>query len=234
MTLVETLIGVLIFAFVTAGVYTMYTTMQNTMSRGELMSDLQQNARIGLAQMVQEIRMAGYDPSGVIPLISTTTPPRSAIRSAMPGCFSFVADWQGDGTADQITYTVGTSNTCVSQCLQRRVDNWNSGSMLFSSSSGFQPLAGGTLVNVSTFTAVSVLTFTYYDSNNQVLDPSTVPASTRQCPPASSAGASVQQLTFDQMRNIRRVAITLKVQGSRPSLFPEFFTLTSDVRLRNF
>ena len=62
MTLVETLIGALIFAFVTAGVYMMYTTMQNTMSRGELMSDLQQNARIGLAQMTQEIRMAGYDP----------------------------------------------------------------------------------------------------------------------------------------------------------------------------
>jgi hypothetical protein len=89
-------------------------------------------------------------------------------------------------------------------------------------------------VNASNFTAVSILTFTYYDSNNQVLDPSTVPASTGQCPPASSAGASVQQLTFDQMRLIRRVAITLKVQGSRPGVFPEFFTLTSDVRLRNF
>jgi len=232
MTLVETLIGVLIFAFVTAGVYTMYTTMQNTMNRGELMSDLQQNARVGLAQMVQEIRMAGYDPSGVIPLISTTTPPRSAIRSAMPGCFSFVADWQGDGTADQITYTVGTSATCVSQCLQRKVDSWDSHNNVFSGGS-FQPLAGGTLVNVSNFTAVSVLTFTYYDSNNQVLDPSTVPPSTRQCPPAPSAGASVQQLTFDQMRQVRRVGITLKVQGSRPGIFSEFFTLASDVRIRN-
>lgn len=233
MTLVETLIGVLIFAFVIAGVYTMYTTMQNTMSRGELMSDLQQNARIGLAQMVREIRMAGYDPSGVIPLISTTTPPQSAIRSAMPGCFSFVADWQGDGTADQITYTVGTSNTCVSPCLRRRVDNWDSTNKVFAAG-GFQPLAGGTLVNVSTFTTVSVLAFAYYDANNQVLDPTKVPPSTRQCPPASSAGASVQQLTFDQMRQVRRVGITLKVQGSRPGLFAEFFTLTSDVRLRNF
>ncbi len=233
MTLVETLIGALIFAFVSAGVYLLYTTMQNTMSRGELMSDLQQNARISLAQMTQEIRMTGYDPSGVIPLISTTTPPQSAIRSAMPGCFSFVADWQGDGTADQITYTIGTSDKCVSPCLRRRVDSWDSAHNVFGVGS-FQPLAGGTLVNVATFTAVSVLTFTYYDSNNQVLDPGTVPPSTRQCPPASSAGASVQQLTFDQMRLVRRVAITLKAQGSRPGIFAEFFTLTSDVRLRNF
>jgi Tfp pilus assembly protein PilW len=234
MTLVETLIGALIFAFVTAGVYGLYTTMQNTMNRGELMSDLQQNARIGLAQMVQEIRMTGYDPSGIIPLISSTTPPKAAIRSAMPGCFSFVADWQGDGTADQITYTVGTSDKCVSPCLRRKVENWDSGNKVFSGGGGFQPLAGGTLVNVSTFTTVSVLAFTYYDANNQVLDPTKVPPSTRQCPPSSSAGASVQQLTFDQMRLIHRVAITLKVQGSRPGVFPQFFTLTSDVRLRNF
>jgi hypothetical protein len=35
------------------------------------------------------------------------------------------------------------------------------------------------------------------------------------------------------MRLIRRVSITLKMQGSRPNVFSEFFTLTSDVRLRN-
>jgi Tfp pilus assembly protein PilW len=233
MSLVDTLIGALIFAFVTAGAYGLYTTMQNTMSRGELMSDLQQNARVGLVKMSQEIRMAGYDPSGIIPLISSATPPRSAIRSAMTGCFSFVADWQGSGTADQITYTVGTSETCVSACLRRRVDRWYSEDKVFKGG-GFQPLAGGMLASASTFTTVSLLTFTYYDANNRLLDPKTVPASTRQCPPSSSAGASVQQLAFDQIRLIRRVAITLRLQGSRSGLFPEFFTLTSDVRLRNF
>jgi Tfp pilus assembly protein PilW len=215
MTLVETLIGALIFALVTTSVYVMYTTMQNTMSRGELMSDLQQNARIGLAQMTQEIRMTGYDPSGVIPLISSTTPPQAAIRAAMPGCFSFVADVTGLGTAGQVTYYVSGSS------LYRKWDDWN-GSSGFKNNSP-QPLSG----------SANVLSFTYYDSNNQVLDPNTVPPSTRQCPPASSGGASVQQLTFDQMRLVRRVAITLKVQGSRPSVFPENFTLTSDVRLRN-
>jgi hypothetical protein len=211
MTLVETLIGALIFAFVTAGVYMMYTTMQNTMSRGELMSDLQQNARIGLAQMTQEIRMAGYDPSGFIPLVALA--PKAPIRAATPGCFSFIADVSGAGTAQVTYYLNGTS-------LYRKFDTWDG-------TSGFKDLNPQPLAE-----SLAVLTFTYYDANNQVLQPGP-PASTRQCPPASSAGASVQQLTFDQMRLIRRVAITLKAQGSRPGVFSQFFTLTSDVRLRN-
>jgi hypothetical protein len=213
MTLIETLIGALIFAFVISGVYMMYTTMQNTLNRGELMSDLQQNVRIGLAQMTQEIRMTGYDPSGIIPLISSTTPPKAAIRAAMPGCFSFVADVKGSGTASQVTYYLNGTT------LYRRFDVWDGGG-------GFknnpQPLAG----------SVVSLSFTYYDANNLALTPAP-PLSTRQCPPATSPGTPILQLTFDQMRLIRRVAIILKAQGSRPGVFPQFFTLTNDVRLRN-
>jgi hypothetical protein len=213
MTLVETLIGALIFAFVAAGVYMLYTTMQNTMSRGELMSDLQQNARIGLAKMTQEIRMAGYDPSGVIPLVALA--PKAPIRAATPGCFSFVADVFGSGTAGQITYYLSGTN------LYRKWDDWN-GSNAFNDRSP-QPLAG----------SMNVLAFTYYDANNQVLTPAAW-TSTQRCPPDPSASAqSIVQLTFDQMRLIRRVAISLKAQGSRPGVFSEFFTLTSDVRLRN-
>jgi type II secretory pathway component PulJ len=220
-SLLETLIGALIFAFVSGGVYLLYTTMQNTMSRGELMSDLQQNARIGLAQMTQEIRMAGYDPpsaaypNGVIPLVALA--PKAPIRAATPRCFSFVADVRGSGIANQVTYVLdGTT-------LRRRVDNWDGSSNAFVLAGGAQPLAE----------SISVLTFTYYDAGNQVLTPAAW-TSTQRCPPDASAGAqSIVQLTFDQMRLIRRVAITLKTQGSRPGVFSEFFTLTSDVQFRN-
>jgi Tfp pilus assembly protein PilW len=227
MTLVETLIGALIFAFVTAGVYMLYTTMQNTMSRGELMSDLQQNARIGLAQMVQEIRMAGYDPSGVIPLVALA--PKAPIRAATPGCFSFVADVSasGLGPASQITYYLSSTNLT----LYRKFDTWD-GTSAFKDLSP-QPLAG----------SVKVLSFTYYDANNQVLTPAAW-TSTQRCPPDPKASAqSIVQLTFDQMRLIHRIAIVLRVGDRRPGICPsnlpppqpcEFFTLTSDVRLRNF
>jgi type II secretory pathway component PulJ len=212
-SLIETLIGALIFAFVTTGAYLLYTTMQNTMTRGELMSDLQQNARIGLAQMAQEIRMTGYDPSGVIPLVALA--PKAPVRAAMPGCFSFVADVKGSGTAGQLTYYMrGTT-------LYRKWDNWN-GINAFNDQSP-QPLVG----------SVNWLSFTYYDANNRVLL-ATAWTSTQRCPPDAGAGAqSNVQLTFDQMRLIRRVGITLKTQGSRPGVFPEFFSVTSDVRLRN-
>jgi len=213
MTLVETLIGALIFAFVSGGMYMLYTTMQNTMSRGELMSDLQQNVRIGLAQMVQEIRMTGYDPSGVIPLVALA--PKAPIRAATPGCFSFVADVFGTGTARQITYYLNGTT------LYRKYDTWD-GTNAFNNLSA-QPVAG----------SLATLAFTYYDGSNQVLTPAAWTSSQR-CPPDAGAGAQpIVQLTFDQMRLVRRVAITLKAQGSRPHVLPEFFTLTSDVRLRN-
>jgi hypothetical protein len=213
MTLIETLIGALIFSAVIGSVYMLYTTMQNTMHRGELQSNLQQNGRVALAQMVREIRMAGYDPSGVIPLV--TLAPKAPIRAAMSGCFSFVADVFGAGTARQITYYLSGTT------LYRKFDTWD-GASAFNNLSA-QPLAG----------SMATLTFTYYDGNNQVLTPAAW-TSTQRCPPVASASAqSIVQLTFDQMRLIRRVAISRKAQGSRPGVFSEFFTLTSDVRLRN-
>ena len=213
MTLIETLIGVLIFSSVIGAVYTLYTTMQNTMHRGELQSELQQNGRVGLAQMVREIRMAGYDPSAVIPLV--TLAPKAPIRAAMSGCFSFVADVFGAGTARQITYYLSGTT------LYRKFDTWD-GASAFNNINP-QPLAQ----------SVEVLTFTYYTADNMIMIPASF-SSTQQCPPNPSATAQVvQQLTFDQMRQIQRVAITLKTKGSQAGVQAVFFTLKADVYLRN-
>jgi type II secretory pathway component PulJ len=221
MTLVEMLIGALIFSSVTSGVYLLYTTMQNTMTHGELMTDLQQNARVGLAQIMQEIRMAGYDPpvgsppQGVIPQV--TLLPKAAIRAASRTCLSFVGDVTGSGTAGQITYDLSGTT------LRRRFDAW-SGSPSFAFSGGSaQPLVEG----------VRSLDFTYYDATSRVLPPAGW-ISTLRCPPVAGAPAqTVEQLTFEQMLRIYRVAITLKTQGSRTGLQPGSYTVTSDVRLRN-
>src|SRR5574337_490116 len=204
MTLVETLIGALIFVFVTAGVYMLHATMQNTMSRSELMSDLQQNARVGLTQMTQEIRMTAYDPRGVITLVAT--PPRAAIRAASSGCFSFVANVSGSGDAGQITYYLNGTT------VYRKWDDWN-GKDNFKDNSA-QPLVG----------SMASLVFIYYDANGQVMKPR-MWTSTQRCPPDPKAKAQpIAQLTFDQMRLVQRVAITLKAQGSRPGVFSRFYT----------
>lgn len=214
-SLLETLVSVAIFSTVSIAILQLYTTMQTTMSRGELKTDLQQNARVGLDRMVQEIRMAGYDPNGFIPQV--TTPPKAPIRAASSGCFSFLADVSGTGT-DQITYDFDATG----KTLRRRGDNWNLGTKDFSGGSA-QPQAE----------SVNLLTFTYYDAYNRVLTPASW-TSTHRCPLVAGAPAQpVVQLDYWQMLQIRRVAIVLRTQNSRPGLFSEFYTLTGDVRLRN-
>ncbi len=213
-TLLETLISAALFSLVIGGIYLLYTTMQSTMSRGELKSDLQQNARVGLDRMTQEIRMAGYDPSGAIPLVALQ--PKAAIRAAAPSCLSFVADTSASGTSSQITYYLDNAT------LRRRVDAWNASTNAFSGGSA-QPLAE----------VVNLLTFTYYDAYNQVITPVSW-TSTNRCPPVAGALAqAIVQLDYWQMRQVRRVAIVLRARDSRPGIFSEFYTLTSDVRLRN-
>ena len=222
MTLVEVLISGALISVVMASVYVLYVAMIDTLNKGELKADLQQNARVGLAQMTQEIRMAGYDP----PVGSPPKPvspqivlvPRAPLRAATAQCFSFIADVSGTGV-DQITYEFDSPK----KTLRRRVDNW-SGSPKYEFAGGTaQPLAQ----------SIESLTFTYFDVNNVELKPAPW-SSTQRCPPTKGAAVeSLTQLTFEQLAQVRRVAITLKSQGSRPGVTSEAFILTSDVHLRN-
>jgi len=219
-TLLETLVSAALFSIVMAGMYALYTTMQSTMSRGELQSDLQQNARVALDQLTRELRMAGYDPQGALSRV--TLLPRTAIRAATPGCLSFVTYSLDRSTtpatevSSQITYSLdGTT-------LKRREDDWD-GSSAFAAGGGAQPLAE----------SVSALTFTYYDASNAVLAPYSF-VSKQRCPPDATADSqAIIQLDYLQLRQVRRVAITLATRDSRPGVFNEYFTVASDVRLRN-
>ena len=221
MTLAEVLISGVLISVVMASVYVLYIAMIDTLNKGELKADLQQNARVGLAKMTQEIRMAGYDPEGAIPLVSVS--PKAAIRAATPGCLMFVAskkevDPPNSGNyvekSKQFTYYLdGTT-------LRHRIDDWEPNQKEFSGGSG-QPLTQ----------SVSLLNFTYYDANSQILVPAKW-TSTQPCP-SNATSQPTEQLTFEQMRQVRRVAITLKTGGSRSRVAPESFTLTSDVHPRN-
>jgi type II secretory pathway component PulJ len=223
MTLVEVLISGALISVVMASVYVLYVAMLDTLSKGELKADLQQNARVGLGQMTQEIRMAGYDPptgsppAPVIPQIKLF--PKAPLRAATAQCFSFIADVSGDGTADQITYAFDS----VTKTLRRRVDNWSGPKDYEFGGGSFQPLAQ----------SIESLTFTYFDVNNVQLKPAAW-SSSQRCPPSEGAAVqSLTQLTFEQLAQVRRVAITLKTHGSRPGVTSEAFILTSDVHLRN-
>lgn len=218
-TLLETLITTALFSIVIAGVYLLYTTMQTTLTRGELQTDIQQNARVGLDRMVQELRMAGYDPSGAIPAV--TLQPKAAIRAASSTCLSFVAYNTTSGVSAQITFDLSGTT------LRRREDPWCVASTCFGTCGvspcnaiSPQPLAE----------SVNLLTLRYYDAYNQILTPNST--TTQGCPPGTAA-QTFTQLDYWQMKQIRRVAITIQTRDSRPDVFSEFYTVTSDVHLRN-
>lgn len=211
-SLIEVLIAAALFTLVMAGVYLLYTTMQDTLARGEMKSDLQQNARVGLDRLVQELRMAGYDPENALATVSTN--PYHDIRAAGDSCVSFVT-YRSQTSAErtvQVTYWLSGGT------LRRREDSWSAASRAFipPATTDAEPLAE----------SVSVLNFTYYDASNRILRPSAVGAA---CPPGTAAALTT--LDDAQANQVRRVAVTLRTLQNRTA--PESYTLTSYVYLRN-
>ena len=217
-SLVEVLVSTALFSLVLASMYLLYTTMLGAMSRGEMFSDLQQNARVGLQRMVQEVRMAGYDPSNAIPLLAPA--PKDSIRAAAAGCLSFIG-YQIQASAD-LTYQI--SYYLDGTTLKRRAEPWASSA--FGDSGGAQPLAENILA----------LSLTYYDLDNREIVPGAWTAS-HQCPlPPFSAvppSATLTQLTYLQLAQVRRIGISIRTRDTRPLSSFEFYTLNSYVQLRN-
>ena len=82
------------------GVFTLMATNQAVYRRGQSKAEAQQNARVALQTMMREIRVAGYDPSGVL----ATLPSPTAFQVANQNDLTFVADFDRDGVLDQVSY----------------------------------------------------------------------------------------------------------------------------------
>jgi type IV pilus assembly protein PilW len=63
-TLIEMLIALAIGSLLLASLYNFYLTQKKTHDIREQIAEMQQNARVGMALMVREIRLAGYNPTG--------------------------------------------------------------------------------------------------------------------------------------------------------------------------
>ena len=64
-TLIEMLIALAIGSLLLASLYNFYLTQKKTHDLREQIAEMQQNARVGMALMVREIRLAGYNPTGI-------------------------------------------------------------------------------------------------------------------------------------------------------------------------
>src|SRR5512137_3195391 len=133
-SVLEVLVATALFAVVMAGVYSLYIAMQGTFTRGEMKSDLHQNARVGLDRMVQELRMAGYDPENALPQLAYQR--FNEIRAATAGCLSFVTYRKHGGSEKSVRVSYSVSDTV----LQRREDDWDPAMNVFSGASSTQPL----------------------------------------------------------------------------------------------
>jgi type II secretory pathway component PulJ len=216
--MIELLISAALFSVIATGAYVLYISMLNTYTKGELCADVQQSARIAMAQIIQDLRGAGYDPEGAMPKVATG--PKAMLRAAMPSCLAFVTFGTSEGSevSVQIAYTLGTGS------LLRRSDRWDDTSAFTSSSWA------------SVAQSIDSLQFTYYDADGAMLVPGTEPPAGR-CPPSSSGPPPpVLQLSVEQMRQVRRIEIALRATASAPrrvSEYPEQFVLSSNVHLRN-
>lgn len=63
-TLIELLISLAVGSLLLAGIYNFYISQSKIHAIRQQVADMHQNARIAMALMSREIRMAGYDPTG--------------------------------------------------------------------------------------------------------------------------------------------------------------------------
>jgi type II secretory pathway pseudopilin PulG len=97
-TLVEALVGVVIFSFLMIATYSIFSTSKDIQTAGMDLSDAQQNARISLDTIEREIRLAGFGIDKTVEL---------PILVASEYRITFVKDEDGDGAVDlgeTITY----------------------------------------------------------------------------------------------------------------------------------
>lgn len=81
-TLVEMMITLAMSGIIIAAVYTTYTIQQKTYTAQDQVVEMQQNIRAAITTMIQELRMAGYDPTSTADsTIIAPTAPATAVSS---------------------------------------------------------------------------------------------------------------------------------------------------------
>jgi hypothetical protein len=132
--------------------------MHAAYGRGERSTDLQQSARICMARIIRELRVAGLDPSGLIPGL----PVQGPIQAAEMNRIAFVGDVNEDGNTEKIEYRLDlSSNPSV---LRRQ--QWSTWAGSWSGTSGGQPLAEG----------IMAAEFSYFAADGRAIPEGELPA----------------------------------------------------------
>jgi prepilin-type N-terminal cleavage/methylation domain-containing protein len=208
-TLTELLIACAMIGVVMAGLFSLLTTGQQSYLVGSNQAETQQELRLALQRMTQEIRDAGFCPT-----CASGAPPFSAITNASATGFTIQNDWNGTG----IIHTTGTTNYALVN-PDGSVTTTARGEWIvyaFSGGSLTRREVGVDGAGVPIAGNMAALTFTYLDAAGAVL--------------ASPVAAG-------QEANIRTIVVNAVGQPqNQPAIFQAgrvSVAMTDTIRLRN-
>jgi hypothetical protein len=208
-SVVEELVAMALFLIVFLAVVATYVPNLAIHNSGERKVDVQQNARLALADMAREIRMAGYFPENFTD--APADPPLAVpLRVAGEGVLAIYGDTNGSGASAVSLY-------CLDGGLLRRTRGPVDSTASYTCSTG----------DILAEDAVG-LTFTYFDENNAV-----VGGGAGFLLDGVDAGATAAIDDTDERDSVRKVVVTLTTREELPHGEQQLFTLTSQVQLRN-
>jgi type II secretory pathway component PulJ len=210
-SILEALISLTIFLLALTATFSVYLPAKQLNVHGDQRTQIQENARLALAQVVRQIRMAGWFPENF-----TSTPPSpllaNGVRLATDTAIAVYGDTDDSGASEVTMF-----------CLQGTNLRRTMGAVATSTN---YTCSNGDIIAEK----VSSLRFTYYDaSNNPVPAPPTTPYQLD----SQNVGAVPNMTTTTQRITVRRVLVTLTAQATVLGKGPENYTLTSDVWIRN-
>ena len=126
-TLVELMVALVIAGLIFAGVYQVYINSIRTNTLQEQIVDMQQNARVVMAQLMRELRLAGYDPTTLAAPAAITNaimvnPSELDPNAANTYVLGMRADFDGDNDVEVVQYSIDYPDP-THPVLMRQVDN---------------------------------------------------------------------------------------------------------------
>jgi len=187
-TLIEFMVALVIAAILIAAIYQIYQSTQSSYLAQSEMTGLQQNARIGIDEMIREMRLAGYQ-SYCDPVTANAT------------MFEFEADTDLSGHPERIIYRLDAVNKQLLRASSGDL-NANIGCTSYDTTATASNLYKSVASNVTS------LNFAYYDTKD---GPTTDPSAVRRItinltvsatkPDQGSATRSVQITSDVKLRN---------------------------------
>jgi hypothetical protein len=155
-TVAEVLLASVLVIIILIPLYGLFMAGHRTFNRGVDRAEIQQNARVALQWMTQEIRMAGYEFPG---LANPACPSPKAAACVLPtqlaSRIGLRGDVDGDGVTEWVEYELQNCVNLICQLVRRERD-WDSATSTWGAWSAFEAVAGN--IEGLTFTYLPALT----------------------------------------------------------------------------